>query len=178
MADRPIECSQCKKAVQYLYKEIIEDTTTCQEMCADCPILERKLHGTQEESSPLSPQGNETGLCCMQCRTTLESIKMGSSLGCSECYAVFDDVLVHELIAEGKIPAHLQKELLAKKMQTIHVGQTPTQCVTITPSSRLIALNEALNEALKKENYEQAAWLRDQIKALNEKSANGKDSPA
>ncbi|HEY5235244.1 MAG TPA: UvrB/UvrC motif-containing protein, partial [Rhabdochlamydiaceae bacterium] len=29
--------------------------------------------------------------------------------------------------------------------------------------------NEALNEALKRENYEQAAMLRDQIKTLTEK---------
>jgi protein arginine kinase activator len=31
-------------------------------------------------------------------------------------------------------------------------------------------LNEALNETLKKEDYEQAAWLRDQIKAITEKT--------
>jgi protein arginine kinase activator len=33
-------------------------------------------------------------------------------------------------------------------------------------------LNEALNEALKRENYEQAAFLRDQIKALMEKTSD------
>ncbi len=38
----------------------------------------------------------------------------------------------------------------------------------INPSLRILALNEALNEMLKSEKYEQAAWLRDQIKALTD----------
>jgi protein-arginine kinase activator protein McsA len=36
----------------------------------------------------------------------------------------------------------------------------------------LTALNEALNEALKAENYEEAAMLRDQIKQIMEKKNN------
>jgi len=35
----------------------------------------------------------------------------------------------------------------------------------------MASLNEALNEALKRENYEQAAWLRDQIKNLKEEKS-------
>jgi protein arginine kinase activator len=35
-------------------------------------------------------------------------------------------------------------------------------------------LNEALNETLTREDYEQAAWLRDQIKELMEKADEGK----
>ena len=40
----------------------------------------------------------------------------------------------------------------------------------ISPTLRLIALNEALDETLIREDYEQAALLRDQIRALKEKS--------
>ena len=36
---------------------------------------------------------------------------------------------------------------------------------------QLVALHQALHETLSREDYEQAAWLRDQIKALTE----GKD---
>lgn len=59
-----------------------------------------------------------------------------------------------------------------KKTQPLHVGKTPNKPLTIPSSSRLKTLNEALNEALKKENYEQAAWIRDQIKDLTEKGPN------
>ncbi len=175
MPDRPIECSHCKRAIHVLYKEIVGNSIVSTELCAECPILEQKLHG-QPTTGVLkeSPSDTEPGLCCSTCLTTLESVKMGNPLGCTECYAVFGDLLISELIASKQIPARLQKTLAIKKMQPIHIGSMPHQPLCLAPSSRLTALNEALNEALKKENYEQAAWLRDQIKALTEKTDEGK----
>jgi protein arginine kinase activator len=96
---------------------------------------------------------------------------MGNPLGCSECYSVFSDVLISELISLERIPSRIKKDILAKKTQPLHLGKAPNKPLTIPSSSRLSALNEALNEALKKENYEQAAWIRDQIKDLTEKGA-------
>jgi protein arginine kinase activator len=75
---------------------------------------------------------------------------------------------LNELAAEDALPAHLKKALAAKKVQQVHIGKSPTKPLVIPIASRLTSLNEALNEALKKENYEQAAWLRDQIKKLME----------
>lgn len=173
MAERPVDCSHCKKPIKVIYKEIIENSITCTEMCADCPILQLKLHGQSLE--PQKREGlteTEAGVCCGNCRTTLESIKMGNPLGCSECYAVFADVLISELSAADKIPSRLKKDSAAKKTLPLHIGKTPNKPLVIPSSSRLTALNEALNEALKKENYEQAAWIRDQIKDLTSKGAN------
>lgn len=167
MAERPVECSHCKKPVKVVYKEIVDNNIIVTEMCADCPILQQKLHGQMAEQ--ILHEGlieTEAGLCCGNCRTALDSIKMGNPLGCSECYAVFADVLVSELAASEKLPARIKKDILTKKTQPLHLGKSPNKSLTIPPSSRLTALNEALNEALKKENYEQAAWIRDQIKAL------------
>lgn len=177
MADRPLECSHCKKQVNILYKEIIGQTVICTEMCAECPFLEKKLHGQLplNESSYPKPSSN---LCCERCRTSLEAVKMGHPLGCSDCFTVFSEVLVHELAATHQIPAHLQKMVASTKTPSFHLGHTPSQCVVLPPSHRLTTLNEALNEALKIENYEQAAWLRDQIKALTEKSDEGKTPSA
>lgn len=177
MAERPVECSHCKKPIKVIYKEIVDNSITCTETCADCPILQQKLHGQSLE--PQSREGlveTEAGLCCGNCRTSLQSIKMGNPLGCTECYAVFSDVLLSELSAMDKIPARIKRDLAVKKTQALHIGKSPNKPLTIPSSSRLTALNEALNEALKKENYEQAAWIRDQIKALTEKGSNdGKD---
>lgn len=58
------------------------------------------------------------------------------------------------------------------KKQYLHAGKSPDQTVEVSAASRIVSLNEALKEALKKENYEQAAWLRDQIKALTEKGGH------
>jgi protein arginine kinase activator len=176
MAERPVECGHCKKPIKVVYKEIVGDSIMCTEMCADCPILQQKLHGQSLE--PQSREGlteTEAGLCCGNCRTTLESIQMGNPLGCSECYAVFSDVLISELSTADKIPPRIKKDILTKKTQPLHIGKSPNKPLTIPSSSRLTALNEALNDALKRENYEQAAWIRDQIKALEKGPNDGKN---
>lgn len=164
MSDRPIECSQCKRPAKILYKEILGQTINCTEMCTECPVLQAKLHGDVSGA-----EKKESQVCCGSCGTSLESVRMGQPVGCSECYAVFNDFLVGELIAAGAIPPALQKKLASQRTQAIHIGKSPDQPVDITLSSRLAALNEALNDALKRENYEQAALLRDQIKNLTEK---------
>ncbi len=175
MPERPVECSHCKKPIKILYKEINGDSTICTEMCADCPVYQEKLHGSLPPAGKGEPKAEkEAGLYCDNCKTSLESVKMGNPLGCSECYSVFSDMLINEIANAEKVPLYLRKALTAKKTQPLHIGKTPHKPLTIPSSSRLTTLNEALNEALKIENYEQAAWLRDQIKALTEKPHEGK----
>ncbi len=169
MADRPEECSQCRKPIAAVYKEIVSDLVTCTEMCADCPVLQARLYGTVSIASGKQTPGAEAGVCCGRCGTTLLSVRTGGLVGCSECYTVFDEVLVHELVSQGKVPNRMRKMQENSKKQFLHAGKTPDKAVELSSTSRIVSLNEALKEALKKENYEQAAWLRDQIKALTEK---------
>lgn len=168
MPERPVECSHCKKPVKVVYKEIVDRATFCTQMCADCPVLEQKLHG---DAYLVKPGEGHKGaeISCGNCLTTQESVKTGNPLGCSECYTVFSDLLVSQLIESGSVPARLKKTLSIKRSQPLHAGKSPEKTYTIAASSKLVALNEALNDALKRENYEQAAWIRDQIKALTEK---------
>lgn len=173
MADRPVECAgHCKRPTKVVYKEIVGNTITVTEMCSECPIYEQKLHGQIKGPATEGIAEGEAGLCCSNCRTTLESVLTGNPLGCCECYPVFSDVLVSELISEDAVPSHIKKSVSAKKTQALHIGKSPSHTQAPPASSQLTALNEALNDALKKENYEQAAWLRDQIKALLEKGSD------
>jgi protein arginine kinase activator len=142
------------------------------EMCSECPVLQRKLHGSQSDYPPAESLVEGAGLCCSSCRTTFEAVKMGNPVGCFECYKVFGDLLLGELLAQNKIPARLRKGINLRRGQPIHIGKTPDKALNIPSSSRLTALNEALNEALKAENYEEAAMLRDQIKQIMEKKNN------
>lgn len=167
--DRPLECYECKKPIVVHYTEIIGSNITHTSHCADCPILQRKLHGVQkhpQEGAELEGAGN---LCCGNCGTTLEAVQMGTPLGCTTCYEVFADVLLSEMLAANKISLRISPN---KTSIPLHIGRVPGETAEITPSLRLLALNEALNETLKREDYEQAAWLRDQIKALTEKSGD------
>jgi len=165
MPERPVECSRCKKPVKVIYKEIVGQSVTVTQMCVDCPVLLQKLHGSSPKQEAKNTQEPGTGLYCGHCHTPLEAVKMGNPMGCSDCYSIFGDLLVGELVAENKIPKQMEN---ARRDQPLHIGKTPGKSVNIPASNRLTTLNEALNQALSQENYEEAAWLRDQIKKLTD----------
>lgn len=163
--DRPLECSECKKPLSVYYTEVVGNSITHTAMCADCPELQRRLHGIPAHGFAGAPESGAAGLACGNCGTTLEALRVGTPLGCSNCYEVFDDILINEMLAAEKIPPRIST---SKKTILTHIGRAPGESQEMNPSLRLLALNEALNETLKREDYEQAAWLRDQIKALTE----------
>lgn len=164
--ERPLECSECKRQIAVRYTEIIGGVITHTSMCSECPELQKRLHGISSvERAGIIAGGGTTGLACGECGTTWEALRHGIPLGCSNCYEVFENIIVAELTEEDKIP---QRFANSKKTAPLHIGRSPGETPEINPSLRLLALNEALNETLKREDYEQAAWLRDQIKALTE----------
>lgn len=162
--DRPLECSECRKSIAVHYTEIERGKFSHLSMCNDCPELQKKLRG----SPALSTTGEErkkAGLLCGECGTSLEEIRVGHSLGCQHCYEVFSDTIIYELYSMGKLPEKFEVE---KKSAPLHIGRAPGESLEVNPSLKLIALNEALSETLKREDYEQAALIRDQINALTE----------
>ena len=171
MPERPLDCSDCKKPIRVMYTEIVGEKMTRTVMCADCPHLERRLYGTVRKEG--ISDSKEAALVCGNCGTTLEAIRMGSLLGCADCYVVFTDILIDALLKENRISRHLTSN---KKTQPLHIGRTPGEITEISPTLRLIALNEALDETLIREDYEQAALLRDQIRALKEKAEHQEGS--
>lgn len=154
--ERPLECSACRRPVKYKYTEVAESIQQCFYMCADCPILkqfknsEHNQHGTSK-------------LACGDCGTTLSNIQHGEALGCSSCYKTFDSFIVQEL-KKYVLDAHPEDVIPIS-----HQGHRPKELKEVNPSLKILALNEALNQMLNEENYEQAAWLRDQIQELKRK---------
>lgn len=163
MDERPIECGECKKPVAVIYTEIIGKMIYRVAMCSTCPMLRHKLYGAKIVE-PYSAEAISSGLCCGTCGTTADEVKMGSLLGCTTCYEVFDELVTQEL---------QQIEKTARRPLPLHIGRQPGQVAEVNPALKLLALHQALNETLSREDYEQAAWLRDQIKALTE--GNGQD---
>jgi protein arginine kinase activator len=164
LPERPLECTECRRPIAVFYTEIVNKNTVQTAMCADCPVLRHKLFGIPHSEQVEKAKGN-AGLACGNCGTSLDAIRVGTPLGCDVCYEVFDGVIIPEMRAANRLPPRVAN----KKSAPIHIGRSPGQVQEINPSLKLLALNEALNEMLKKEDYEQAAWLRDQIKALTEK---------
>lgn len=169
---RPLECGECKKPIAVRYTLVIGDTITHTVMCQDCPVLQRRLFGTVQ-AAPHAPPGGSAGIACGSCETTLDAVRMGAKLGCKTCYDVFEDSILSELQTARKIPPRITP---IKKSTPLHIGKSPGESVEITPAKRLLALNEALTEMLRREDYEQAALLRDQIKELTEDATKGKEN--
>lgn len=170
--ERPLECSECKKGISVVYTEIVGGVMTHTSMCSSCPELYRRLHGAKLHPEEGAVEGALAGIACGECGTTLAGVRTGAPLGCSHCYEVFDDALVTELLALKKVPPRVSS---FKPKEAIHVGRGPGEIPEINPSLRLIALNEALNETLQREDYEQSALLRDQIKELTEEGASDEE---
>lgn len=164
--DRPLECSECQRSIDVIYTEIVGKQISRTGMCQDCPALTRRLKGYESSESGETSEAT-TGLCCGACGTNLEAIRTGHPLGCSHCYEVFGDVLVMELLSAQRKGSG-EKTGGSGRSMPLHIGRSPGEKAEINPSVRLIALNEALHDTLRKEDYEQAAWLRDQIKAITE----------
>lgn len=160
------ECSGCQRPISIVYKEIMKGGVTCTQMCDECPFLKKQLHGGVVAKEKISEEGKVTGVCCAKCGTSFVSIQSHGLLGCPECYTVFEGLLIVEMISAHKVPMRIGKMQENTKKERLHVGRIANKDREPSSASRIASLNEALTEALKKENYEQAAWLRDQIKAL------------
>jgi protein arginine kinase activator len=116
------------------------------------------LSGLVESLSPQSVMMDHGE--CPQCGTSLEDLQENEKAGCPECYTVFRsqiDFILHEytdtIVHRGKYPEKLRayKAILIDKE----------------------VLKKKLTEAVKREEYETAARLRDRIRELEEGPQEG-----
>ncbi|MDI6703543.1 MAG: UvrB/UvrC motif-containing protein [bacterium] len=160
-------CEDCKrKEASIHFKEIVNGELTELHLCETC--AEKKgltLYGLE---SPLSlinllaglaevvegiPFQEETLQKCKTCGITWSEFKKRGRLGCSECYQVFSRQLSQIL---RKIHGHIQ-----------HVGKTPEEIPSgVKRKKKIQDLRMQLEQAVKLEEFEKAAKLRDKIREL------------
>ena len=109
MPDRPLECSQCKKSICVIYKEIENGNMDISHMCEHCPILKKKLHGEEPVSSGLKWADGKQGLSCVSCGTSIDTFNISNDLGCSECYSIFEQLIIETLKTEDLIPEKMKQ---------------------------------------------------------------------
>lgn len=98
-----------------------------------------------------NPASGET--VCPQCGTAWREILRDGKVGCANCYSVFGELL-------GQYIQKIHGE-------TAHKGHIPLQHEAAqTAQQQLSRLRAGLETAVKEEKYEEAAQLRDQIRAL------------
>ena len=103
---------------------------------------------------------------CTQCGLTYEDFKKIGRLGCAECYKTFK--------------ASLMPLLKRIHSSNQHAGKAPTPGlikelkVSTKLHEELTAAQQELQKAVKKEEFEEAAALRDKIKFIEKKLKEGK----
>lgn len=156
--ERPLDCCQCSRKLTTRYREVKETVLNEYYLCAECPHLQNFLHTPSHQVSDKTL----ASITCGECQTSLLDIQKGELLGCSECYEIFDAYLLERL----KKDLNLQYQ---ESAQSLYLGHQPGEFKELGASQQLFALNEALNEMVFNEDYEQAASIRDQINELKKK---------
>jgi protein arginine kinase activator len=120
--------------------------------------------GVEEEAPVFAPTvgellgaltGDGATRSCPSCGTHFRRIRQTGRVGCAECYRVF----------HGRVQLLLEQQGLTDT----HVGRYPSRLGSF---KRLFVdretLRERLDHAVREENYEEAAAIRDRMKALEE----------
>jgi protein arginine kinase activator len=108
--------------------------------------------------------GEQAEIKCDNCGLSYDAFTKMGKLGCSECFARFDDQLRHVL-------RHIHGSAR-------HVGRTPKRAGGAVRLKRQIqGLRDELAACVKAEQFEKAAQLRDQIRELEAAGGAKTDEP-
>ncbi len=164
-------CSICKEKTATVHlTQIVGDKMQKMDLCEDCAkakgindptgfgLADLDLVLGLGASQQIEQAAGGVELKCPRCGFTQADFKKSGRLGCPECYQTFADGL-------GGLLKTMHKG-------TRHAGKTPEALRSSRDlSDRLKTLQNKLAKAIKDENFEQAAALRDEIKAMGDSTA-------
>ncbi len=167
-------CSICKEKTATVHlTQIVGDKMQKMDLCEDCAkakgindptgfgLADLDLVLGLGASQQIEQSAGGVELKCPRCGFTQADFKKSGRLGCPECYQTF---------AEG-----LGGLLKTMHKGTRHAGKTPEALRSSRDlSDRLKTLETKLARAIKDENFEQAAALRDEIKAMSDSPASAR----
>ena len=159
-------CTICKEKPATVHlTQIVGDKMQKLDLCEDCAktkgINDPTSFGLADldlvlglgASQQLEQAAGGVELKCPRCGFTQADFKKSGRLGCPECYVTF---------AEG-----LAGLLKTMHKGTRHTGKAPEALRATRENAGLLkTLQTKLAKAIKDENYEQAAQVRDEIKQL------------
>ena len=171
-----MKCDVCKiKEATVHLTEIINKKVTKLHLCEECAkekSLEMEEHfGLADllsglaDLAPMQPTKEnipEIKIKCPKCAFSFQDFRKMGRLGCPKCYDTFSKQLDPLLRKIHGSDSHTGKVLLKK--------------TTVKNKDAVVKeLKESLIKAIEKEEFEQAARLRDQIKALESKGNKNED---
>lgn len=155
-------CDVCKKneaTVKLI--AIIDGTRTERHLCAQCVENHKKQMRVEGMQSMLSAiissarkSTGQSGLRCSNCGLSYDEFRKTSRLGCAQCYSDFR--------------VQLRPLLMRLHGRAEHAGRVPELVEpALKINSRVEQLRREMEVAVACEDFEQAATLRDELRALN-----------
>lgn len=174
-----MQCEICKiKTATVHLTEIVDGQRTESHLCQGCAQKEgitiksqlslnellSSLIAAHQQSDELNEA--EARMSCPACGMTIEKFSKQALLGCAKDYEIFEKILqpilakAHNgnLIHKGKVPPGASQRGAA--------SETAKGKTEIKAENEIEKLKEQLEQAVRNEDYELAAKLRDQLKAM------------
>lgn len=162
-------CEVCKQSQATVHlTEIVNDQMTELHLCETCANqkgtqveshfgLSDLLSGLADFSKTQEPEEAAAAAvkACPMCGMTYDDFRKVGRLGCAQCYTTFKRSL-----------GSLLKRIHGSP---IHIGKSPMRLVKHPKTkSELAELKRKLERAIDKEEFEEAAQLRDQIRRIEQ----------
>jgi protein arginine kinase activator len=183
-------CDVCAKNQATVHlTEIVDEQMTELHLCEECAkqksMQMEQQFGLSDLLAGLVDFGKQgegealTKLKCPNCNLSYDDFKKIGRLGCSSCYSTFIRYLlpllkrIHGMtVHTGKVPQVVTVGVA--NIETPKAG-APKRVEQARPKNDLADLKNKLQEAIRVENFEEAARLRDKIRELEKKATKKKE---
>ncbi|NQT95547.1 MAG: UvrB/UvrC motif-containing protein [Candidatus Omnitrophica bacterium] len=176
-----MECNICKqnKATVHL-TEIINDEVTELHLCEECAkakgaemqqhfSIADLLSGLVDLPPDAATKKEHISIKCDSCNMSYADFKKMGRLGCAQCYETFKRALYPLLKRIHGTTRHIGKEPVPRTPTSSKVKTAGKTAKSKLDADRIEILKTRLAEAVRNEEFEKAAVLRDKIKTLEGK---------
>lgn len=151
-------CNVCKQKEAIVhYAEIVEGVIQKLDLCEQCALdkgIGNQLSFSMSDMISGITEKNENekaGIVCSQCSMKIEEFRKSGKLGCDKCYETFSDTILPML------------EQIHRSNK--HKGKIPSTHPEVQyKQDNISSLEKELRDAIAAEDFEKAAYLRDEIK--------------
>ncbi len=180
-------CDKCgKNEATVFVKQVINNKETTQHLCRDCAreIMDigdfsldkffNDFHHSYFGTSPHMPLGSswdssaEQVIHCPVCGMSYRDFRKSGRLGCSECYTTFADRLLPTVQSIHGKDHHVGKVKDGSCSHCDQPTERPAGGKQEAQYYEKLALQKQLQELIRAEKFEEAAKVRDEIKAIEE----------
>jgi protein arginine kinase activator len=173
-----MKCQNCEAEATIFYKEVVDGQMREMQLCESC-AAEKGFHLVVEQNKlnianqfiwmaeNLYPESTAKvgAVQCPSCGVRYSQFARTGRLGCAGCYSAFE--------------VQLRQILRRVHGSTRHKGKVPRAAGQGGARRReLVRLREELNRAIEREEFEEAARLRDQIRVLESTAKEEEGSSA